>query len=377
MTDALPFSALDRFFAGPDDFPTEFAFFYERLPAAERLAEGLARTLPAFARLRAGQGAGGDVPLRDVPGDWPSREDMALPTVLFDSVRPGPGQPLCRLKISRFAAGGCLGASMSHGLGDGVSLMGFLSAWARSVRGEAPAAPAPSEPPRPPPAALDASRPLEEELKRAGFRLGLPPRPRTHEDYTWDIRRFSREEVEALLRDARASHPQVTAGDVLAALLWRHYRRPELEGTAEPELGIVFDFRRIPGLLPASYFGNAGLPLRVPLSSEEASTLPLPALAARIRARFQSASAADFFRSHASLEEVRRTRGWEGVDRVGFSTEGHGLLVNNISRLDLSLLDFGTGAPHAFDVLTPIPRVCFIIARGDTLEAHTSLPKDS
>lgn len=370
MTDALALSALDRFFAGPDDLPIEFAFFFERLPAAELLAEGLARTLPAFERLR----AGGSVALRDVPGASPSSGDKASLAGLFDSVEPGSGQPLCRLKVSRFGEGGCLGASMSHGLGDGGSLVTFLGAWARGVRGEAPAAPAVSGPPLLPPVSRDESRPLEEALGRAGLRMGPPTRQRRREDFRWDIRRFPREEVEALLREARASHPQVTPGDVLSALLWRHYRQPELEGRAEPELGIVFDFRRVPGLLPSPYFGNAGLPLRVPLSPEEASTLPLPALAARIRARLQSASASDFLQCHALLEELRRTRGQEGVDRAGFSTEGHGLLINNISRFDLSLLDFGTGAPHAFDVLTPIPRVCFIIARGDGLEAQTSLP---
>jgi hypothetical protein len=372
MKESSP-TALERFFAGPNDLPIEFAFFYERLPAADVLAEGLARTLPAFARLRGG------VPLLDVQVAGAPPEDKASRTGLFDSVRPGPGQPQCRLKISRFrAGGGCLGVSMSHGLGDGVSLVGFLSAWARIVRGgEAPAAPVSSELPPLPPELLDASRPLEEELGRTGFGLGVPPRSLVREDYTWDIRRFSREEVEALGREARASQPQVTAGDMLAALLWRHYRDTGREGRAGPELGMVFDFRRVPGLLPAPYFGIAGLQLRVPLSSEEASTLPLPALAARIRARLQSASAADFHRIHAVLEEVRRTGGPEAVDRAGFSMEGHGLLVNNISRFELSLVDFGTGAPHAFDVLTPIPRMCFIISRGDGLEAHTSLPRGS
>jgi transferase family protein len=369
MEQPVSMTALDGFFAGPDDLPIEFAFFYERLPAVDVLAEGLARTLPAFARLRAG------VPLLDVPGAETPSEDKVSRAVLFDSVRPGSGPPQCRLKISRFAAGGGgLGASMSHGLGDGVSLVGFLSAWARTVRGHAPVAPVVSEPALPPPVALDKSLTLEAQLRRAGFGLRGPTSPRVREDYRWDIRRFAREEVDALLRDARVSRPQVTAGDVLAALLWRHYRQPERKARAEPELGIVFDFRRVPGLLPASYFGNAGLPLRVPLSHEEAAKLPVPALAARIRARLQSASAEDFLRCRALLEEVQRSWGPEGVDRVGFSMEGHGLLVNNISRFDLSLLDFGTGAPHAFDVITPIPRVCFIVSRGDSLEAHTSLP---
>ncbi|WP_170205878.1 acyltransferase [Archangium gephyra] len=366
----MSLTALDGFFSGPDDLPIEFAFFYERLPAVDVLAEALARTLPAFTRLRAG------VPLLDIPGAELPSEDKVSRAVLFDSVRPGTGAPQCRLKISRFAAGGgCLGASMSHGLGDGASLVGFLSAWARTVRGHhPPVAPAVSEPSLPPLVSLDKSLPLEAQLRRAGFELRGPTSPRAREDYRWDIRRFPREEVDAMLRDARVSRPQVTAGDVLAALLWRHYRQPERKARAEPELSTVFDFRRVPGLLPASYFGNAGLPLRVPLSREEAATLPVPALAARIRARLQAASAEDFLRCHALLEEVQRTWGLEGVDQLGFSTEGHGLLVNNISRFDLSLLDFGTGAPHAFDVLTPIPRVCFILTRGDSLEAHTSLP---
>jgi hypothetical protein len=371
MEEPVSLTALDGFFAGPDDLPIEFAFFYERLPEAEVLAEGLARTLPAFARLREG------VPLLDVAGVAVPAEDKVSRAVLFDSVRPGSGQPRCRLKISRFAAGGgCLGASMSHGLGDGGSLVGFLSAWARTVRGHAPpVAPAVAEPALPPLPALDTSLSLEAQLRRVGFELRGPTSPRVREDYRWDIRRFSREEVEALLREARVSRPQVTAGDVLAALLWRHYRQPGRMARAEPELGTVFDFRRVPRLLPASYFGNAGLPLRVPLSHEEAATLPVPALAARIRARLQSASAEDFLRCHALLEEVQRRWGPEGVDWLGFSTEGHGLLVNNISRFDLSVLDFGAGAPHEFDVITPIPRVCFIVARGDALEAHTALPR--
>ncbi|HYO69218.1 MAG TPA: acyltransferase [Archangium sp.] len=365
----MSLTALDEFFAGPDDLPIEFAFFYEQLPEAEALAEGLARTLPAFSRLRAG------VPLLDVAGVEEPTEDKASRAVLFDSVQPGSHPLQCRLKLSRFrTGGGCLGASMSHGMGDGVSLVGFLSAWALTVSGQAPVVSAVSDVPLPPLVALDSSLSLEEQLRRAGFRLRPPTSPRVREDYRWDIRRFSVEEVDALLRDARGSHPHVTAGDVLAALLWRHYRQPELEARAEPELGMVFDFRRVTGLLPASYFGNAGLPLRVPLSPKEAATLPVPALAARIRTWLRSANAGDFLRCHALLEEVRRTWGPEGVHQVGFSMEDHGLLVNNISRFDLSLLDFGMGAPNAFDVLTPIPRVCFIFFRGDTLEAHTSLP---
>ncbi|MCY1078422.1 acyltransferase [Archangium lansingense] len=371
MMDSLSHSALDGLFAGPDDLPIEFAFFYERLPEAELLAEGLARTLPAFPRLQAA------VSLRDVPGVELPSDDKVSRAGLFDVAEPGPGRPLCRLKVSRFGAGGCLGASMSHVLGDGVSLVGFLSAWARSVRGQAPAAPVSSELPTLPAGALDGSRSLEEELGRAGFRLGSPPPHRRREDFTWDIRRFSREEVDALVREARASQPQVTSADVLAAFLWRLYHPPSLEGTAEPELGIIFDFRRIPGLLPASYFGTAGLPLRVPLSPQEASTLSLPEIAARIRARLQSASATEFFRYHALMEEVRRTQGQEGLDRLNASAEDHGLLINNISRFDLSLLDFGTGAPHTFDVLTPKSRMCFIVTRGDSLEAHTSLPRAS
>ncbi|HEY0094254.1 MAG TPA: acyltransferase [Archangium sp.] len=373
MTHSLSRPALDGFFAGLDDFPIEFAFFYERLPTAEALAEGLARTLPAFPRLRVGD----RVSLDDVPGSRVPSGDKDSRTGLFDSAERGTRWPRCQLKISRFGEGGCLGASMSHVLGDGVSLVNFLNAWARNVQGAAPVAPAVSECPPPPVEALGASGPLEEELARAGFRLGPLPRFCLREDYTWDILRLPREQVEALLREARASQPQVTVGDVLAAHLFRHYHPTAVEGAPEPSLGVIFDFRRIPGLLPASYFGNAGLPLLVPLAPGEATTLPLPALAARVRARLQSASAADFHRYHALLEEVRRTRGQEGLNRVAFSAEDHGLVINNISRFDLSLLDFGTGAPYVFDVITPVPRVCFIISRGDTLEAHTSLPKDS
>lgn len=373
MTDPLSRPALDEFFAGLDDFPIEFAFFYERLPAAEVLAEGLARTLPAFPQLRVRD----RVSLEDVPGGGVPSGDKASLTGLFDSAERGSRWPRCQLKISRFGAGGSLGASMSHILGDGVSLVGFLSAWARNVRGDAPGTPAVSECPPPPPGTLDMSRPLEEELARAGFRLGPLPRFCLREDYTWDILRLPREEVEALLRQARASQPQVTVGDVLAAYFFRHYHPESVAGAPEPSLGIVFDFRRIPGLLPASYFGNAGLPLLVPLAPGEATTLPLPELAARVRARLLSASAADFHLCHALLEEVRRTRGQEGLNRVAFSAEDHGLVVNNISRFDLSLLDFGTGAPLAFEVLTPVPRVCFIVSRGDSVEAHISLPKDS
>jgi hypothetical protein len=374
MMDSLPRPAVDEFFAGLDDFPIEFAFFYERLPAARTLVEGLERTLQAFPLLRAGH----RVSLDDVPGGGAPSGDKDSMAGLFDSAERGSRRPRCQLKISRFGEGGSLGASMSHVLGDGVSLVGFLSAWARNVRGEgAPGAPAVSECPPPPPGTLDLSRPLEEELARAGFRLGPLPRFCLREDFTWDVLRLPREEVEALLRQARASQPQVTVGDVLAAHLFRHYHPAPVAGAPEPSLGVVFDFRRIPGLLPASYFGNAGLPLLVPLAPGEASTLPLPELAARVRARFQSASAADFHLCHALLEEVRRTRGQEGLNRVAFSAEDHGLVVNNISRFDLSQLDFGTGAPHAFEVLTPVPRVCFVVTRGDTLEAHTSLPKDT
>ncbi len=378
MTGTLALSALDGLLAGPDDLPIEFAFFYERLPEAEALAEGLARTLPAFGRLgAAGVEAGGRVSLHDVSGAEVPLDDKVSRTVLFDSVETGSERPMCRLKISRFGAGGCLGVCMSHVLGDGTSLVGLLSAWARSVRGNPPAAPVSSEFPAPPPGTLDGSLSLEEELVRAGYRLGPPPLPAHHEDFIWDIRRFSRADVEALLRlrDARASLPPVTVADVLTAFLWRYYNPPGQEGTEPAELGVMFDFRRIPGLLPPSYFGNAGLPLRVPLPPGEAATLPLMEIAARIRERLQSASAMDFFRCHALMEEVRRLRGQEGLDRINPATEDQGLLVNNLSRFDLSLLDFGTGAPHTFEVVTPRPRMCFIVARGDVLEAHTCLAK--
>ena len=373
MTSSLPGPALNGFFAGLDDFPIEFAFFYERLPAAEALEEGLARTLLAFPRLRAGD----RVALDDVPGSGVPSGDKASRTGLFDSVERGSRRPRCRLKISALRGRGVpRGQHVAHPRrwrqpGELPERVGAQCPRGRpggSGRFRLPAA-----------ATGDAGRVPSAGggLARAGLPARAAPRFCLREDYTWDILRLPRQEVDALLRQARASQPQVTVGDVLAAHLLRHYHPACVAGEPEPALGIIFDFRRVPGLLPASYFGNAGLPLLVPLAPGEATTLPLPELAARVRARLQSASAADFHRYHALLEEVRRTRGQEGLNRVGFSAEDNGLVINNISRFDLSLLDFGTGAPHAFDVLTPVPRVCFIVSRGDTLEAHTSLPKDS
>lgn len=382
----IPLSPVDYTFLGESAYPIEFVFKFRTGLDPSRLRESLDRVLSSFTPARSVLRAAGtdalvfeesengcvfEVRSRDDEADLGGPDAYGL----LDSVRTVPGEPLTRARLTQTPGASYLGVSLSHAVADGYGYFYFLSSWAAAARGEEFQEPVLDRsllavPPADGPEDADSVR------AESGWSLAEPRKAPRREHLRWTRLSLAREEVRALTREASsASDVRLSVNDVLAARLWKETSARWGGKGPRRFLSCPLDYRRLHPALDGRYFGNAvrGLTLSLDAGALEGSSLT--EVAAAVHRAVAAADAGAALRSLACLEGLRRRLGLAGMERLHVCDPDGGLLVTNLSRVPLSRLDFGVGAPERLRILTPAPRAAAVLPdSAGGLDVHVCEP---
>jgi hypothetical protein len=282
--------------------------------------------------------------------------------------------------LFQLPGGSLLSVNVSHAIADGYSFYYFLSSWAAACRGES------FQPPDHSPRILN--RPVRHSrVERAKdnsngsgeldfsfpiLEASLDPTPSRVETLRFD--------GAALLAEARdaadeITRHKITENGLLTALVWQAYARALAVEGGELVLACPVDFRRISSELSPSFFGNASAPALFRLECEKVLTESVPRLAALISDGIQSCNELTLARYDVFLDDLRRARGLDAIDRLVLVDPRNGLIVTNVARFPLPAIDFGIG-PFKGE-LTPVNYAgTAVIARdeGSTVKVRLSFP---
>lgn len=282
-------------------------------------------------------------------------DDDAPWTSQVDCVRSVLGEPLAKVRITRYRESTVVALSLSHVVADGYGYFLFLTAWAARARGE-PMVEVHCQ--------RAALRPVIPEVSEAGRRSGGLPEsgffvaddPTLPPGLPWRLSEFSP------ATNQPPGKMSLSSNDLLSASLWKRSM-----GDAAPELkttfGCVVDIRRFHKNLGPLYFGNAILmaPIEIEVSSltrtsdEEVAEWIRDAVA-KVPTRIDAAL--------AELEHIRQSEGVGAFARFRAIRE-LGLVVTNLSRAPFSAVDFGAGPPAEVQpLLHPSRGKCALVLPG-------------
>jgi hypothetical protein len=97
-------------------------------------------------------------------------------------------------------------------------------------------------------------------------------------------------------------------------------------------------------------------------------------LALRIRKAINRITPEYIRESLATLESIRRQRGPEVLEEMHVLNPYSGILVTNLSRLPIQQLDFGTGIPREYQILTPAERGAVILPAAEGVDIRVFYP---
>jgi hypothetical protein len=110
------------------------------------------------------------------------------------------------------------------------------------------------------------------------------------------------------------------------------------------------------------------------MAKEELAASSLSEAALRIRETIGKMSRTYAFGSLEVLDALRRQRGLAILDKIHVVHPVDGLLVTNLSRLPVLDLDFGTGAPTGYRILTAGQRAAVVLPADDGVEIRVCHP---
>ncbi|MFB0515907.1 MAG: acyltransferase [Candidatus Neomarinimicrobiota bacterium] len=385
-----PLSPIDHVFTGAGSYPIEFVFaFKDRIDQA-RLQSSLEETLVHFPPLRSkliqlSDTALGFEPTQDglvlditgSPSTFEESEDFSQ---FLESVHSVAGEPLTKIRLTQTPNGSVLGVSISHALADGFSYFHFLSCWARISRGK----------PITPPACqrefllpeVTGKEPVTPEhvLNRCGIFWHEKRQTLSRQQIRWERQLLSQVTLNQLLSEAQAEHEaRLTHNDVLTAYLWKNYVPRWSRRSAPPTAyaSVPVDFRRVLDGLPDTYFGCAVLLAVASIDLERLESASLGELARLVREAVNRISEEAVWDSLETLESIRQERGLAVLEELHVVPPNNGLLVTNLSRIPLQDLDFGTGPPTGFQILTPAQRGAVILPAEDGVDIRVYHPSGS
>jgi hypothetical protein len=384
----MQLAPLDYVFTGNNPCPVTFAFSYEQRLDPKQLERSLQQLLQYIPWL------GGQ--LRHVSLDTLAYEVNGPPRVslqvtssvhtfeeLSDSelvplVKSTDGERLMHARLTQTPEGSVLGVSMSHALTDGFSFFLAMRLWAALARGERVQAPPlqrflrPSE--EQVAAALDGLD-AQALLENTGLFWGearkplaaLPTQERIH---------LSSEAVADMIADAQRQVDQkVRENDVLSAWLWRSYGSQLWSGDGNPFVYMTCptDVRRQLGDGNQEAFGCTINFATARATHRELLLAPLGQLALRVQQSVKRVFASDHTQPAAALEAARRLHGVSAPHSVHLRHPQHGMLMTNMSRLPLTPLDFGRGAPTTLRNLSELDTMGAVLPAHDgvTISVYT------
>ncbi|WP_437534491.1 acyltransferase [Sorangium sp. So ce726] len=348
-----PLSAIDHAFAG---LSVSIVLRFGARLDAERLSRALDTALRAVPPLTSGLRELPDercafAPLASPPAAWLDvrdapelPEEPCLPDALdawLPRLAAGLDQPLFAARLTRAPSGSILAATVSHAAADGYSLFLLMRAWSQAALGRA------IQPPLWDRRLLDVAPEPSAALTPGGVweRTGLSWVP------GWGRAPADAQPASPAERlvppdpTALGAGLPLTKNALLCAWLIQALA-PQLAGPDGLKVAFPVDYRRCFGGRLDAYFGNAVrmAPLVVDRGRLERATLP--ELAAEVQAAVHGVLDQRGARaSLACLEQLRRERGLAGVRELHPVDPHDGLLVTNMSRLPLAMLDFGGGPP--------------------------------
>ncbi|MDI5963745.1 acyltransferase [Streptantibioticus silvisoli] len=356
-------------------FATSRVFFYRTALDGAALRASLARTLAHYPLLtgRLARDADGglsvvcndagavfveadaDAPLPDY--DYDSTVDKRLLRNVNPFMAVGHDEPVLTVKLTRMGGGCALGVGINHSVVDGTAYMTFMQHWAAEHLGLEHPAPCHDR------AVLDSlaslARPGAEEHSDQYAVVGR----RQKLAFLWRVNkgatgmrtvgmRFTAGEIGAIKENAQAglagTGKWVSSADALTAHLWQVAAElRDRPADSRERLGIVIGARAaLKGDLPEAYWGNVVTNVRPGMAAGELRAAPLSTVATVLRESLDGVTGAVMHDEIGFLESQRRAGRVKGVmSRMALEAFDSTVAVNNLGRLPVYRIDFGTGRP--------------------------------
>jgi hypothetical protein len=250
------------------------------------------------------------------------------------------GADIARFSLVRSPSGDVVAASISHAAVDGFSFFHFMASWARMCRGERIMPPSHDRTVLP--GMLTGSAHEAGGLERAsGLFMGTPRSSALPERKDRFV--IASSELKSTADEARRqAGTTLTDNDVLVAMLWQRAC-----GGEEPSFATCpVDFRRILPGFPRMYCGCA-LAFATALSPQGGQP-GIASLAVAIRDAIAAVKSDRVLLSLRALEQYRIEHGLEAMECLHLRHPSRGLIVTNLTRMPISDVDFGAGAPSGF-----------------------------
>ena len=389
MSFKMRLSPVDHIFTGRGGYPINFLLFFPGKIDPVRTRASLERAVELFTPFRSrlvasldqgktfefqesSQGLGWNVQKSTA---LPAREDLHALTDMMKSAQGIPGESLLEVTLTHHAEGSALGVSGSHCVVDGYSYFMFLVAWSKLFRNETPVSPELDR------NLLLSNAPLQDGIfdrarvfRDTGFAFCERLRPGDSSRVTWEVLDFSKAELESLYQVATSkTGVRLSLNDVLSAEIWRRFTRMHQKSGQRLSLACAFDYRRAHGNLSPFYFGNAVRGASFEADYAEVLESEPYELALRVNRAVQAIDARSVQDSLECLESLRRQEGLGAMERFQVADPDTGFLVTNLSRLPLLDLDFGTGTPTDFRILTPARHTAVVLPLRDGLRVQIAL----
>lgn len=386
----MPLAAGDYLFTGNTSCPVTFAFAYQACLDPDALQHGLrdlTRHIPWLAgRLRARAGdafafeLGTDAaPRLEVVRSQHGWNELITREPLVGLVKSADGEPLISLRLTQTPRGSILGISMSHALVDGFSLFYTMTNWAACTRGQNIDAPdmdrsfATSDAR----SAVELAPTPEQLLERCGL-FWREPRDECDQLPSQTRVALRSGHLDVLMDEAqRGMTERLSKNDVLTAWLWRTYGRQwwSAQGDEKVYMTCPVDIRRKLDHPEKPLFACAVCSATASATYHELLHAPLGELALRIQRSVADVFAGDVRDRYAPLDALRRHHGLQGMGGVHLRHPRRGMLVTNMSRLPLHLLDFGSGAPIDLKFYTEIDGMAAVLPAADGVRIEVARPK--
>lgn len=370
---STPLSPLDYIFTGQDMIGIDLSFEFTNELDLERIQKSLNQTLKIFAPLHC-QIIRQDSQLVRIP----LPKSIQIQEKRFEDVRVQFALGNKLLAVTLSADGKTLGISMSHAIGDGLSLVQFLLAW--SFFDHHPDQPLPS-PLQPDWQSLLIDSDLTGEtqtLQQAAktvyypidFEQKLHPLPK-HKTQKLEISIHPKQ----LKKISDAHNFSGTPYELICALLWKSCG-PIWNADQEPQFfHQAIDLRRRIERVPKNFFGNAFWSAFTSLSQDELKSSTLSHVSQAIQTSLKKVTEDQLHRYLTSMRQLQNHFGSSFGDHIDPSFGQKYFFVTDFSRMPVSQFKLNNSAPQKWQSWSDFPGVLVSFSDNrNVLQLHIQPP---